>query len=92
MTVPSDGRQKHRPLFDVHPITGATILVFYGDDVSARLGTRRAGWFWWSRRRGFSLASPAVGPFPTRYSAYRSAMKLNCHETASRANFGLRRG
>jgi hypothetical protein len=72
MTVTSDGRQKHRPLFDVHPVTGASIEVFYADGL-ATFGRGGVGWFWWRRRRGFAPDRPAVGPFPTSYSAYRAA-------------------
>jgi hypothetical protein len=63
------------PLYDVHPRTGATIEVFYADRSLETFGRSGAGWFWWHRRRGFSPASHAIGPFATRYAAYRDAMK-----------------
>jgi hypothetical protein len=37
-------------------------------------GRGGAGWFWWSRRRGFSPDGPATGPFATSYAAYRHVM------------------
>jgi len=62
---------RHEPLFDVHPATGASIEVFFADRRLATFGRGGAGWFWWPRRRGFAPSGPAKGPFPTRYSAYR---------------------
>jgi hypothetical protein len=72
----SNPRQRalREPLFDVHPWTGASIEVFYADRALETFGRAGAGWFWWSRRRGFSPAGPATGPFPTRYAAYRHAL------------------
>jgi hypothetical protein len=77
---------KYAAIFDVNPVTGATFEVFYADDALQTLGLRRAGWFWWSRRRGFSPESPAVGPFPTSYSAYRDATSFRTD-----VRFGVRR-
>ena len=65
---------RHQPLFDVHPVTGASIEVFYADRTLETFGRARAGWFWWPRRRGFAPSRPAHGPFPTSYSAYRNAL------------------
>ena len=62
------------PLFDVHPLTGATIEVFYADRIMETFGRCGAGWFWCSRRRGYAPTGPATGPFATRYGAYRYAM------------------
>ena len=62
------------PFFDVHPQTGATIEVFYADRALETFGRGCAGWFWWSRRRGFSPDGPATGPFATSYAAYRHAL------------------
>jgi hypothetical protein len=59
---------RREPLCDINPRTGVTFEVFYSDR------RRGAGWFWWSRERGCPPACPATGPFPTSYSAYRSAM------------------
>jgi hypothetical protein len=61
------------PVFDVHPVTGASFEVFYADRTLETFGRAGAGWFWWPRRRGVAPAGLAVGPFPTSYSAYRSA-------------------
>jgi hypothetical protein len=64
----------HRePIHDVHPLTGISIEVFYSDRTLETFGGGGAGWFWWSRRRGFAPHGRAVGPFPTSYSAYRGA-------------------
>jgi hypothetical protein len=65
----------HRPLFDAHPVTGASIEVFYSDRTLEAFGRGGAGWFWWPRRRGFAPDGPAHGPFPTSYSAYRNALQ-----------------
>jgi hypothetical protein len=65
---------RHEPLFDIHPLTGVTIEVLYWDRTLETFGRGGAGWFWWSRRRGFSPACPATGPFATSYAAYRHSM------------------
>jgi hypothetical protein len=65
---------RQEPLFDVHPLTGASIEVFYSDRTLETFGRSGAGWFWWPRRHGFLPDGPASGPFPTSYSAYRQAM------------------
>lgn len=70
MTMSSD---RYQPLFDIHPVTGASIEVFYADSTRASVGRGGAGWFWWPRQRGFAPTGPALGPFPTSYSAYRHA-------------------
>ena len=62
------------PLFDVHPLTGATIEVFYADRTMETFGRCGAGWFWCSRRRGHAPSQSARGPFATRYGAYRHAL------------------
>jgi hypothetical protein len=49
MTVSSDCRHGFEPLFDIHPVTGASIEVFYADGL-ATFGRGGAGGFWWSRR------------------------------------------
>lgn len=65
----------HRePIYDVHPLTGVNIEVFFADHALETFGRGAAGWFWWSRRRGFSPDGPAIGPFATSYAAYRHAM------------------
>ena len=67
------GASKYEPFFDVDPLTGASIEVFYADRTLESFGREGAGWFWWPRRRGFAPEGPARGPFPTDYSAYRHA-------------------
>ena len=67
-------RAAHEPLYDINPLTGATIEVFYADRALETFGWKGAGWFWWARRRGPSPAGSAKGPFATRYAAYRDAM------------------
>jgi hypothetical protein len=75
MTMASADRrsQKYGPIFDVDPLTGASIEVFCADRTLESFGREGAGWFWWPRRRGFAPEGPARGPFPTDYSAYRHA-------------------
>jgi hypothetical protein len=74
--APSNLRQRarHEPLFDVHPLTGANIEVFYADRALETFDRGGSGWFWWSRRRGRPPEGPATGPFATSYAAYRHAM------------------
>ena len=67
-------RARLEPLFDIHPRSGATIEVFFADRTMETFGSCGAGWFWWSRRRGFSPDGPATGPFATSYAAYRDGM------------------
>jgi hypothetical protein len=67
-------RTRHEPLFDVHPRTGVDIEIFYADHALETFGRSGAGWFWWSRRRGFSPDGPATGPFATSFGAFRHAM------------------
>ena len=61
--------QAHEAFFDIHPVTGATIEMFYADRSLETFGRCGAGWFWWPRRRGFAPDGPAIGPIPTIYSA-----------------------
>jgi hypothetical protein len=72
--APTSNPRQREPLFDVHPRTGISFEVFYSDRTLETFGRRGAGWFWWSRRRGYSPDGPATGPFPTSYAAYRHAM------------------
>jgi hypothetical protein len=67
-------RASREPLFDVHPRTGLSIEAFYADRSLETFGRTGAGWFWWSRRPGYSPDGSANGPFATRYAAYRDAM------------------
>jgi hypothetical protein len=64
-------RAAGEPLYDFDPQTGATVEVFYADQVLANsFGTRR-GWFWWTCRPGFLPDGPPRGPFASSYRAYR---------------------
>jgi hypothetical protein len=67
-------RPRHEPLFDIHPLTGTSIEVFWADTTLETFGRGAPGWFWWPRRRGFAPDGPARGPFPTSYLAYRHAL------------------
>ena len=67
-------RERHEPLYDIDPRTGASFEVFYADRALETFGRGGAGWFWWFRRRGFSPDGSPTGPFATSYSAYRHAM------------------
>jgi hypothetical protein len=71
MTMSSN---RHEPLFDVHPVTGANIEVFFADRTLESFGRTRPAWFWHLRRRGFAAEGPARGPFATSYSAFRNAV------------------
>jgi hypothetical protein len=66
---------KYEPFFDVDPVTGLSIEVFYADRTLETFGSSGAGWFWWPRRHGYAPERPAHGPFPTSYSAYRDALR-----------------
>jgi hypothetical protein len=68
-------RPSREPLFDVHPLTGAMIEVFYADRSLETFGRCGAGWFWCSRQRGYPPTGPATGPFSSSYAAYRHAIK-----------------
>jgi hypothetical protein len=72
MTVSSN---RHEPIFDIDPVMGVSIEVFYADRTLESFGKSGAGWFWQCRRRGLAPDGPARGPFPTSYSAYRDALK-----------------
>ena len=67
-------RPCREPLYDINPVTGANIEVFFSDRTLETFGRGGAGWFWWSRRRGFSPDGSPNGPFATSYAAYRNAM------------------
>jgi hypothetical protein len=64
----------HEPLYDIDPLTGMSIEVFYADRALETFGRGGAGWFWWFRRPGFAPDSQATGPFATSYAAYRHAL------------------
>jgi hypothetical protein len=65
---------RHEPLFDIDPVRGASIEIFWADATLATFGRVGAGWWWHPRQRRFAPDSPAIGPFPTSYSAYRNAI------------------
>jgi hypothetical protein len=75
MTTSSIDRrhQKYAPLFDVDPVTGLTIEVFFADRTLETFGGGGAGWFWQLRQRGLAPDGPAHGPFPTTFAAFRDA-------------------
>jgi hypothetical protein len=75
---------RHEPIFDIHPVTGASIEVFYADRSLETFGRCGAGWFWWPRRRGFTPEGKATGPFPTSFTAYRHAV------VSPSANFAMK--
>jgi hypothetical protein len=66
----------HDPLYEIDPQTGTTIEVFYADRELETFGRSGAGWFWWSRRRGYPPDGSPTGPFATSYAAYRHAMNM----------------
>jgi len=76
MASASDPRKRaaHDPLYDINPVTGVCIEVFYSDPTVETFGRGGAGWFWWPRRRGCSPEGLPVGPFATAYAAYRQAI------------------
>ena len=63
----------YEPLYDIDPRTGATIEVFYADQVLAKSFGVRSGWFWWTCRAGSLPQCPPSGPFATSYGAFRNA-------------------
>jgi hypothetical protein len=78
----------HEPLYDILPLTGLSIEVFYADRTLETFGRGGAGWFWWPRRRGSSPDGSPIGPFATSYAAYRHAMSetrgFDARRTAAR--------
>jgi hypothetical protein len=72
--APTSRPRQREPLFDVHPGSGASIEVFYADRALETFGRCGAGWFWWSRQRGYPPEGRLTGPFGTSYAAYRHAM------------------
>jgi hypothetical protein len=65
---------RHEPLYDIHPLTGISIEVFFSNRTLETFGKVGAGWFWQVRHRGCSPISSPIGPFPSCFSAYRHAM------------------
>ena len=72
VTISSDQRE---PLFDVHPVTGASIEIFFADRTLETFGRRGAGWYWLGRERGYAADGPAIGPFSSAYLACRHALR-----------------
>ena len=67
-------RPCHEALFDINPLTGISIEVFYSDRTLETFGRCGSGWFWCCRQRGFPPDGSPTGPFATSYAAYRHAM------------------
>jgi hypothetical protein len=76
--APASMPRQRESLYEINPLTGIGIEVFYADRMLETFGRGGAGWFWWPRRRGSPPDSPATGPFATSYAAYRHAMKKAC--------------
>jgi hypothetical protein len=74
-------QRAHDPLYDIDPQTGVSIEIFYADRDLETFGRCGAGWFWWSRRRGFPPDGWPTGPFATSYSAYRHALEAETRIT-----------
>jgi hypothetical protein len=72
--APASNPKQLAPLYDVHPLTGISIEIFFTDRTLETFGRGGAGWFWWPRRCGWSPDGPATGPFATSYRAYLHAM------------------
>ena len=64
---------RHDPLFDVHPVTGASVEVFYADTSLTSFGGGAAGWFWQVRRAAYwhALNSMRFTRSPTHASFAR---------------------
>ena len=60
-------RERREPLYDVHPMTGASIEVFYADRTLETFGG--CGGVGFGSRADAALRRMAHGPFATSYSA-----------------------
>src|ERR1700740_325127 len=80
---------RHEPLFDIDPVTGASIEIFWADATLATFGRVGAGWWWHFRLRGLAPDGPAHGPFPTSYSAYKDALH-SAQRSGQHIFFGVR--
>jgi hypothetical protein len=69
-----DRRHQHASMFDIHPVTGASIEIFFADRTLESFGRNGAGWFWHVRQQRRAPEGKSTGPFPTSYSAYRHAL------------------
>jgi hypothetical protein len=76
VTFNNKQRARREPLYDINPRTGVSFEVFFSDRTLETFGRCGSGWFWWSRRRGFSPDGSPTGPFATSYAAYRHAMNV----------------
>jgi hypothetical protein len=72
----AERRAAYEPLYDLDPLTGASIEVFYADRVLANSFETREGWFWWSCQPGCLPGGLPTGPFATSYLAFKSATAL----------------
>jgi hypothetical protein len=61
----------NEPLYEVDPITGVTVDVFYATATLASSFSACPGWYWRTWRGG-SFPDTPVGPFSTQYAAYRN--------------------
>src|SRR4051794_40000865 len=70
----------YEPLRDIHPLTGATIEVFYADRALETFGRLGAGCLVLSAPRLLGIGS-GNWSFRTSYAAYRDAMRsLSDHD------------
>ena len=70
----SKQRAAHCPLYNINPLGGVSIEVFYANRTLETFREEAAGWFWGPRRRGYPPDGSPTRPFATSYSAYRHAM------------------
>jgi len=70
--IGAERRAAYEPLYDVDPLTGRTIEVFYADRVLAASFGKCSGWFSWTCQPGCLPDAPPIGPFATSYAAYRN--------------------
>ena len=70
-------RERHEPLFDINPLTGISIEVFFADRELETFGRCGAGWFWWPR------VSQRMGFVDTSLEEGRSALMTRLFEKAA---------
>jgi len=68
-------RAAFEPLYDFDVRSGATVEIFFADNVLARSFGARSGWFWWRCKPGCVPDTPPTGPFGTSYTTYRDALE-----------------
>lgn len=66
----------YEPLYEIDPLTGTSVEIFYADYALAKSFGRGAGWFWWSCQSGFLPDAEPAGPFATSDAAYRDALEV----------------